>query len=86
MADRRDPRSRRYVMGLGLDSDGHLRVTKAEEYLLVGGSEETHGTMRKHVERFSETLEEMGTDLQHASKEEMLEAARESGLLGRRRR
>jgi hypothetical protein len=72
-------------MGVGLDSDGHVRVTKSEEFLLLGGSEDTHGTMREHVERFSDTLEEMGTDLQRASRDEMIEAARESGLMERDR-
>jgi hypothetical protein len=81
MADRRMPsKHRRYLMGLGLDSDGHARVTRGEEFLLVGGTEETHGRMREGVERFSEVLQDMGTDFQSASREEMREAARESGL------
>lgn len=81
MADRRmQGNHRRCLMGLGLDSDGHARVTRGEDFLLVGGSEETHGRMRDGVERFSEVLQDMGTDFQNASRDEMREAALESGL------
>jgi hypothetical protein len=82
MADRRLPsRPIRFLLGVGLDSDGHVRATRGEDFVLVGGSEETHGKMQERVERFRETLGKMGTDLQHASKEQMEEAAEESGLV-----
>lgn len=83
MADRRriPTERRRFLMGVGLDSDGHARITRSEEYLLMGGSESTHDRMRETVERFTDTLRRMGTDLQHASGDEMLEAAGEAGLL-----
>jgi len=82
MADRRLPsRSIRFLLGVGLDSDGHVRATRGDDFVLVGGSEETHGKMQERVERFRETLDKMGTDLQHASKEQMREAAEESGLV-----
>jgi hypothetical protein len=83
MADRQriPTERRRFLMGVGLDSDGHARITKSEEYLLMGGSENTHDRMRETVERFTDTLRRMGTDLQHASSDEMLEAAGEAGLL-----
>lgn len=81
MADRRLPsRPIRFLLGVGLDSDGHVRATRGEDFVLVGGSEETHGKMQERVERFRETLGKMGTDLQQASKEQMREAAEESGL------
>jgi len=80
MADRRI--SRRILMGIGLDQDGHARVTKGEEYVLVGGSEDTHGKMQDGVERFRDTLERMGTNLQRATRDQMQEAAHESGLAG----
>jgi len=82
MADRRLPsRPIRFLLGLGLDSDGHARATRGEDFVLVGGSEETHGKMQERVERFRKTLGKMGTDLQRASKEQMREAAEESGLV-----
>lgn len=68
-------------MGVGLDSDGHARITKGEDYLLLGGSEKTHSRMQERVEKFRGLLEKMGTDLQEASREQMREAAYESGLV-----
>ncbi len=81
MSNRFTPRRIRFLMGLGLDSDGHARVTRGDDFLLLGGSEATHETMQEHVERFHDTLEKMGTDLQNASEDQMLDAAGESGLL-----
>jgi len=80
MADRRERSSLRVLMGLGLDSDGHARVTEGEDYVLFGGSENTHGRMQDEVERFRDVLHRMGTDLQRASPDEVMEAAEESGL------
>lgn len=82
MADRRLPsRSVRFLLGVGLDSDGHVRATRGDDFVLVGGSEKTHGRMQERVERFRKTLGKMGTDLQRASKEQVREAAHESGLV-----
>lgn len=82
MADRRLPsRPIRFLLGIGLDSDGHVRATRGDDFVLVGGTERTHGRMQEHVERFRETLGRMGTDLQRASKDQVREAAHESGLL-----
>jgi len=84
MADRRT--SRRLLLGLGLDRDGHARVTKGEDFVLVGGTEATHRTMQEDVERFRDELGRMGTDLQRASSREVREAARKSGFARARRR
>jgi len=81
MADRREQSSHRLLMGFGLDSDGHARVTNGEDYVLLGGSENTHGRMQDEVERFRDVLQRMGTDLQRASTDEVVEAAHESGLI-----
>ena len=84
MADRRNPPSWKLLMGFGLDSDGHARVTRGEDYVLLGGSENTHGRMQDEVERFRDVLQRMGTDLQRASTDEVVEAAHESGLIRER--
>ncbi len=70
----------RFFMGLGFDGDGHARITKGEDYVLLGGSSETHELMQEHAERFRDSLRGLGTDLQRATPEEMEAAARESGL------
>jgi L-lactate utilization protein LutC len=84
MADRRDPNQARCLLGVGLDNeDGHTRLTRGEDYVLMGGSEDTHERMQDRVERFRHSLKKMGTDLQRASSEEMTEAAHKSGLADR---
>ena len=67
------------VLGVGLDgADGHKRVTRTEEMVLVGGSAETHERMQETAIRFSEKLEERGQRLQDTSLREALEMLREA--------
>jgi hypothetical protein len=45
------------ILGLGLDNgDGHRRVTTGEQFVLLGGSDETHGRM---TEMMMKTFEEL---------------------------
>ncbi|MFQ5845630.1 MAG: hypothetical protein ACE5JG_11650 [Planctomycetota bacterium] len=67
-------------MGVGFDHDGHVRITKGEGYLLLGGSAGTHDRMQEQAESLRETLREMGTDLGRASLRDVIAAARRSGL------
>ena len=73
---------RAFLLGVGLDGrDGHRRATKGEDYLLLGGSEETHERMQEGAERIREVLESRGKRLQDVeSGEELREIAREAGL------
>jgi hypothetical protein len=64
--------------GVGLDGDGHQRVTRSEHFLLVGGSAETHCHMQDTAIHFSEALERRGKSLQETSPEEALDLLRES--------
>ena len=51
------PSSKVHLVGIGLDNkDGHKRLTQAESFTVVGGSEETH-------ERATETLIKTVEDL-----------------------
>lgn len=59
------------LLGVGLDDDGHKRVTRSEEFLLVGGSKETHENMQEVAIRFGESLKDRGKRLQDASVEEV---------------
>jgi hypothetical protein len=66
-------------LGVGLDGkDEHKRVTTSEYFLLVGGSEETHGRMQDTVIRFTESLEKRGKGLGETSPEEALDLLREA--------
>lgn len=66
------------ILGVGLDSDGHKRITRTEEMVLVGGSQSTHEQMQETAIRFSEGLEKRGKKLVEASVEEVIDLLREA--------
>jgi hypothetical protein len=62
------------LIGVGLDNqDEHKRVTRSDEMLLVGGSEETHEKMQDVAIRFSEELKNRGKNLSEASVDEVID-------------
>jgi hypothetical protein len=64
------------LLGLGLDgNDGHQRLTKGENFLLVGGSEETHGKMQDIAVRLNEKLARRGKTLSEVSLAELRDLA-----------
>lgn len=64
------------LLGLGLDhKDGHTRITKGENFHLVGGSEETHSTMQEKAVKMNEHLEKRGKTLDTVTPEEFHELA-----------
>lgn len=66
------------LLGLGLDNqDGHVRVTKGENFHLVGGSEETHEVMQDKCTRFNEKLQDRGKSLDHLDPNEFVDLAAE---------
>lgn len=67
------------IIGVGLDGeDGHKRLTRTGEMVLVGGSEETHQRMQETAIRFAEALEDRGRKLQETPPREALEMLREA--------
>ena len=67
------------VLGIGLDSsDGHKRVTRTDEMVLIGGSAETHEQMQDTAIRFSEALEKRGKKIQQASVQEVIDLLHEA--------
>ena len=66
-------------LGVGLDGDGHRRVTECEHFLLVGGSQETHERMQETAVKFGEALERSGKRLQDVSPAEALDLLRDAG-------
>lgn len=52
------------LLGLAFDADdGHKRITRGRDFLLAGGSEETHGLMRNTIIKVTERLDERGLNL-----------------------
>jgi hypothetical protein len=67
------------ILGVGLDGDdGHKRITRTEEMVLVGGSAETHEKMQETAIRFAENLEKEGKRLQEIPQRAALELLREA--------
>jgi hypothetical protein len=67
------------VVGVGLDAeDGHERITRTEEMILVGGSAETHEKMQETAIRFGENLEKKGKTIREASVNEVLDLLRDA--------
>ena len=72
---------KKILFGLGFDSkDGHLRVTKGENFRLFGGSEETHEMMQEKAIKFNEQLNKRRKSLQSISEKEFKEISRAIGL------
>lgn len=60
------------LLGLAFDAqDGHKRITRGDNFLLVGGSDETHGMLRETVLKVNEKLDECGKELADVSVEEL---------------
>jgi hypothetical protein len=75
------PKKKAALLGLGLDGkDGHVRVTAGENFKLVGGSEETHGTMQETAIKLNEHLKRRGKTLDTVGREEFHEIADRVGM------
>lgn len=67
-----------HLLGIGLDGDGHKRVTQAEKFSLIGGTEETHELMTETVIKTFEDLKRRGKELEEASPAELSDILREN--------
>jgi hypothetical protein len=68
-----------HLLGLGLDhTDGHKRITQAEQFTIVGGSEETHGRMTETVIKTFEELKHRGKHLAAVEPQELAEIIHKS--------
>lgn len=68
------------MVGVGLDSDGHKRVTTGDNFALVGGTKETHEAMTEKAIKINEKLKARGQRLETISHEEFDDIAHEVGL------
>jgi hypothetical protein len=68
------------ILGVGLDSDGHKRVTTGPNFALVGGSHDTHEQMTEKAIKINEKLKEKGKELHEVSGDEFDDIAHEVGL------
>ena len=81
MAKRNRPeRPTAVLVGLGLDSHGHKRVTTGDNFVLAGGTQETHEVMTEKAIKINEKLRERGKELGEVSREEFDDIAGSVGL------
>jgi hypothetical protein len=71
---------RAVMLGVGLDSDGHKRLTTGPNFALVGGSQETHEQMTEKAVKINEKLKARGKQLETVTHEEFDDIAQEVGL------
>lgn len=68
------------LVGVGLDTDGHKRVTTGPNFALVGGTQETHEVMTEKAIKINEKLSAKGKTLEQVSREEFDDIAASIGL------
>jgi hypothetical protein len=73
-------RRRALLLGLGLDSDGHKRITTGPNFALLGGSAETHAVMTEKAIKINEKLAAKGKTLEQISRQEFNDIAASVGL------
>jgi hypothetical protein len=62
------------MLGLALDAeDGQTRITKGDNFLLCGGSQDTHAVMQETVLKINEHLDDRGQRLEDVSRKELRE-------------
>ncbi|MCI0536660.1 MAG: hypothetical protein L0Z50_15695 [Verrucomicrobiales bacterium] len=76
----KDTQSKALMLGVGLDSDGHKRVTTGPNFALVGGSHDTHELMTEKAIKINEKLHARGKRLEELSHEEFDDIAQSVGL------
>ena len=71
MMQNQNPNRDAMLLGMGFDhADGQKRITKGDNFCLVGGSEETHERMTETTIKFNEKLARKGKHLAELSREE----------------
>ncbi len=85
-AKKKKPQRKGWMLGVGLDSDGHKRLTTGPNFVLAGGSQETHEEMTEKAIKINEKLTAKRKQLEDLSHEEFDEIAYSVGLHRHRRK
>ena len=68
-----------HLLGIGLDNDdGHKRITRAEQFSVLGGSEETHERITETLIRTFEALKQRGKTLETTEPNELTDIINQS--------
>jgi len=68
------------MVGLGMDSDGHKRITTGDNFVAAGGTQDTHERMTETVVKINEKLTERGKCLNTVNHTEFKDIAESVGL------
>ncbi len=68
------------LLGVGLDSDGHKRITTGPNFALVGGTHDTHESMVEKAVKINEKLAAKGKRLEEINATEFDDLALSVGL------
>ncbi len=72
--NRQQPARSSSLLGIGLDNtDGHKRITRAEKFSVVGGSDETHGRITETLIKTFEDLKTKGKTLEKSEPREIVD-------------
>ena len=80
MTNVKKSRRKAVMVGLGLDADGHKRLTTGPNFVLMGGSAETHEEMTEKVIKINEKLTAAGKKLEEISGKQFDDIAHSVGL------
>jgi hypothetical protein len=80
VADMPKSKKKALIVGLGLDSDGHKRLTTGPNFALLGGTEDTHAAMTEKAIKINEKLAARGKKLEDISREEFDDLVHSLGL------
>jgi hypothetical protein len=60
--------TKRTLVGMAFDAnDGHTRLTRGENFVLCGGSDETHAVMQETATKINEHLDRRGQRLEEVT-------------------
>ena len=66
------------MLGLAFDNeDGHTRLTRGRNFVLLGGSQDTHAFMQETAVKINERLDQDGRRLEDVSVRELRSICRE---------
>lgn len=66
------------LLGLGLDTDGHTRITRGDNFTILGGTKDTHECMQEQAIKFNEKLSKKGKPIEQLSHQEVRDLLHES--------
>jgi len=74
-------RNKSKLISVGLDGDSEeLRITRSEDFLLVGGSKDTHEQMQEKCIKFTEKVRQTGKTMEGLDRREFLDIAEQCDM------